>query len=262
MISVNFSPVAQQQNTVAFKGKLIPRFLYHLTTKSNYEEIVRSGRLLAKHEATAGSAVFMIDLQNFLKRWSSFYFCNEKIKIDKALFDYCKKDWSGLVLLRIPTQKLKSNALRVRSQAALFAEVERLEEIKRKIYSQFLRERRDYVDATYDKINKTEMSKCEQFYLHKKIYDAYTEQHPLPSFKDIIKEYGNSKSLFGDSAKNRRLYQQRKEAIEYIYPEDITTTQIEKIGECDRGQSMEKLLFALLKGSPEEKALFINKLNR
>ena len=81
------------------------------------------------------------------------------------------------------------------------------------------------------------------------------------------KEYGNSKSLFGDSAKNRKLYQQRKEAIEYIYPEDITTTQIEKIGECDRGQSMEKLLFALLKGSPEEKALFINsiihkKLNR
>ena len=239
-------------------SKVIPRFLYHLTTRSNYEEIVRSGRLLAKHEETAGTAVFMIELQNFLKRWSSIDFHHKKSKLDKALFDYCEKDGSGLVLLRVPTQKLKSNALRVRSQEALFAEAKRLKEIKRKVDSQYHIERRNYVGAEYDKVNKTGMRRCEQDDIYVKINDAYMEQHTLPEFEDIVKEYGDSKSLFGDSAKNRRLHQQRKEAIEYIYPEDITTTQIEKIGECDSGQSIKDMLFALLKGSPEEKALFIN----
>ena len=238
-------------------SKIIPRFLYHITTKSNYEKIVRSGKLLAKHEETAGTAVFMIELQNFLKRWSSIDFYHKKSKLDKALFDYCEKDGSGLVLLRVPTQNLKSDILRVRSQESLFAEAKRLKEIQRKVSGQYHRERINYVGAEYDKVNKTGMRRCEQDEIYAKINDAYMEQHPLPKLEDIVKKYGDSKSLFGDSAKNRRLYQQRKEAIEYIYPEDITT-QIEKIGECDTGHSIKDMLFALLKGSPEEKALFIN----
>lgn len=37
----------------------------------------------------------------------------------------------------------------------------------------------------------------------------------------------------GDSSKNSKLYKQRKNAIEYIYPQDIDIAKVEKIGEAD-----------------------------
>lgn len=77
------------------------------------------------------------------------------------------------------------------------------------------------------------------------------------------------KHLFsGDSAKNSRLYKQRKEAIEYIYPENIALLKAEKIGELiyndmsiDRlnNRGVNKIYSNLLKGTPEEKALVLLK---
>ena len=46
-------------------SKIIPRYLYHITTKSNYEKIVSSRKLATRKEDFAGDAIFMFELQNF-----------------------------------------------------------------------------------------------------------------------------------------------------------------------------------------------------
>lgn len=68
-----------------------------------------------------------------------------------------------------------------------------------------------------------------------------------------------------DSAKKSKLYKQRKEAIEYIYPLPIEVSKIEKIGELPASftyinkTSINELFSEMLKGTPEEKALVLLK---
>lgn len=72
-------------------------------------------------------------------------------------------------------------------------------------------------------------------------------------------------AFYADSAKKAKLYKQRKEAIEYIYPMPIEVSKIKKIGEIQAsynyiGKTPIKNLFSeLLKGTPEEKALVLLK---
>lgn len=68
-------------------------------------------------------------------------------------------------------------------------------------------------------------------------------------------------SFNGDSARKSKLYKQRKEAIEYIYPKAINISKIQKVGESNSvnffGNTLNvyTVFSNLLKGTPEEKAL-------
>lgn len=65
-----------------------------------------------------------------------------------------------------------------------------------------------------------------------------------------------------DSATNSSLYKQRKEAIEYIYPDEIDISKIEKIGSTKvkvYTSAGVEFFSNLLKGTPEEKALVLFK---
>lgn len=83
----------------------------------------------------------------------------------------------------------------------------------------------------------------------------------VPYSKEIIK---------GSSAKERKLFQQRKEAIEYIYPNDIPASSIEKIGEVNIDYNklfspeenivkkvIHEIYSKLLKGNPEKNATIL-----
>ena len=121
----NSSHIATQITQGTSKGK-IPRYLYHFTTAENFAKMQNdmfcyassNDRFLEK------KSIFMFDLMNFLKDWG------KKIRgtsLQEALLDevtaYFEKDTDTLVLLRIPTKKLKPDNLRIRSQDVFFETV-------------------------------------------------------------------------------------------------------------------------------------------
>ena len=72
-------------------------------------------------------------------------------------------------------------------------------------------------------------------------------------------------TLFGDPAINAKSYKQRKEAIEYIYPDEILISDVQKIGEAEiNPKNVDKISLRfffskLLKGQPEQKAVALLK---
>ena len=63
-ISQNFN------NKQTFLGKKVPRYIYHLTTKANYEQIKKQGCInMSQDYLSDKNAVYFVDWQNFIKRW-------------------------------------------------------------------------------------------------------------------------------------------------------------------------------------------------
>jgi len=97
----------------------IPRYLYHVTTKKNYEAMLKSGEIIGSHDGNFMSnleGVFMFDLKNFLKRWSSTYFkCDNgtTINLGAALIG---KNRTDAVVLRVPTKNFNVDKLKIRAQ--------------------------------------------------------------------------------------------------------------------------------------------------
>lgn len=106
--------------TVA-RPKSVPRFLYHLTTKKNYESIMKSGELKPYEDLYLRKrGVFLLDLGNFIKDWKSVRYRGGNIQdIQKALLTQVAKK-PNIVALRIPTAKLNPDDLRIRSQKTFF----------------------------------------------------------------------------------------------------------------------------------------------
>lgn len=82
---------------------------------------------------------------------------------------------------------------------------------------------------------------------------AWYTKHEIP--KERFQHIFN-----GDKAANSRHYKQKKSAIEYIYPEDISLGKIDKIGEVKLEKinaltSIKAVFETLLQGTPEEKAI-------
>ncbi len=99
----------------------VPRYLYHLTTKNNYQQMLKDGYIKVNHDADIRSnlnGIFMLDLKNFTKRWMSMGIdCGEHLlTFAKALLMQASKDGSNIVVLKIPTKTLYLNKLKCRSQ--------------------------------------------------------------------------------------------------------------------------------------------------
>lgn len=95
------------------------KYLYHLTSQSCYEMILKSGGLKPKKgiDTVGIPQLFLFNLENLLNAWSK----NEsKSYLSKLLFKFLKND-DKLVMLRIKTKDLDSNKLKIRPLGSLFS---------------------------------------------------------------------------------------------------------------------------------------------
>ena len=107
----------------------IPRFLYHMTTKANYEKIVSDNFLRgskqygtfngSSHVDSAYDCVFLIELTNFFKRWRKSNDWSFDT-LQKALIEQVAKGKDEIVILKIPTFNLNPANIFIRSQNELF----------------------------------------------------------------------------------------------------------------------------------------------
>ena len=92
----------------------IPEFLYHLTNKSNFNKIVESGEIKPSKDIIDG--VFMFDMADFQKNWIGCKYSSTPQPISLSLLLQAIKYDDGLVLLKIPTEKLDTAKIRIRPQ--------------------------------------------------------------------------------------------------------------------------------------------------
>lgn len=97
----------------------IPRFLYHITTRKNYASILKTGHIKTSADICPASnlnGVFMFDLKNFAKRWTSTFidFGEDFGRVNLGSGLLFRN--SDIVLLKIPTKNFDINKLRVRIQ--------------------------------------------------------------------------------------------------------------------------------------------------
>ena len=108
----------------------VPEFLYHFTSEVNANEIIKTGKIIAKEEGSnlPFKGVFMVDLENFIKNWPktiidggehcSFNFFN-------ALFSQVTKGNKRIACFRIPTNRLDKKMV-IRDQSNLVEATEKL----------------------------------------------------------------------------------------------------------------------------------------
>ncbi len=209
----------------------IPKYMYHLTTQRSYESMLRDGFIKTSEDRICGQGVFLIELANFFRCWkTSQDWDSTNLQLD--LIYQVKKFFSdGLVLLRIPAKNLESDKLKVRSQNRLFSWVKNNE------------------DALY-KIKNS---------------DRGDESSRIRKLVYLTEKDENKTNLFGETpAKDSSLFKKRKEAVEYIYKDDIPIDSVEKIGEIEAAltrfflnnksqNSVKSIFLELLQGQNERK---------
>ncbi len=249
--------------------KLIPRFIYHLTTKTNYNAIKTSGFLRTSIDESlkgCSEGIFCVELENLFHRWTKF-------KLGKQSLSTCLLGQAvtgdlncELVLLKIPTKNLKINKLKIRSQNDLFgANNEYMNWICRfSNYYEILKN--EGKDSLINLLSK--MKKTDQDFVYD-IMGKYLKptSSKIPSKTELLDQVPINLP-FVASAKNRKLFKQRKQAIEYIYEENLPLSAFEKIGEVDLKRfnvttssdinaTSLSIFSSLLKNTPESKNIQI-----
>lgn len=99
----------------------LPRYLYHITTENNYQQMLKDGYIKGHHDldlSTHLSGVFLFDLKNFSIRWTTMGidWGDKLFTFAKGLIMQASKDDSNLVVLKISTKTLSQNKLKCRNQ--------------------------------------------------------------------------------------------------------------------------------------------------
>lgn len=98
----------------------IPRYLYHMTLKQNYEKMLSDGFIKTYPDYVIDEldGIFMFDLKNFEKRWSNTWFkvANKKVNLGSVLLSKHVSFGSNndIVMLRIPTKNMDFNKMKIR----------------------------------------------------------------------------------------------------------------------------------------------------
>ena len=133
----------------------VPRYLYHMTRKKNYEQILEKG-LINAYSDTGHSdlcGVFMFDLKNFEKRWANTWFNIDDMKVNlgRALLSkHASNSGIGgvtqdIVMLRIPTKNMDISKLKIRRQ-----DVMNLDEADCAIYQSVYTRRKIPIEYIYE----------------------------------------------------------------------------------------------------------------
>ena len=219
----------------------IPRFIYHMTNKSNYQSMLCDGIIKTSQDGLLGNGVFTTELTNLFKRWRKCKSWRSK-SLQEQLLRQVAKGKDEIVILKIPTSKLDSDKLVIRSQNKLFSWTfsdkakDAFEQIAQRVYNEAL------PNGWLNKVREI-------------LKDIITKQES--------KKYAEHLTT-GTPAKMSGLYKQRKEALEYVYLDNIPMSKVEKIGEVniaelrktseyDPIRPMRSIFTNLLKGTPEVK---------
>lgn len=211
----------------------IPRYLYHLTNRSAYDSMLKDGVIkISQDDMFKSKGVFAIDLVNFFKRWRK----NKNwglFSLQEQLIKQAAKGEDKIVMLKIPTDKLKTKDLVLRSQNICFDTLMNRSGKTLEYSAKLMNEGNSYIDAVRIALEK------------------YAPRH-LQHIQ------------YGTPAKYSKLFKQRKEAIEYIYPHNINMSYVQKVGEVNLKQlrrtpeydllrPMRSIFIALLKETSEVK---------
>lgn len=112
-----FIKSVQKPNEISESTKLqsqIPEFLYHLTNRKNFDKIAELGEIKPSKDIIDG--VFMFDMDDFQKNWIGCKYSSTPQPISLSLLLQAIKYDDGLVLLKIPTEKLDTAKIRIRPQ--------------------------------------------------------------------------------------------------------------------------------------------------
>lgn len=221
----------------------IPRYIYHMTCKSNYKSMLCDGFIKTSNDNLWPKGIYTTELTNFFKHWRKNKL---NCSLQEELLDKVAKGNEDIVILKIPTAKLDSEKLVVRSQ--------------NKLFDWFCSGKMNDACSEFKKVCK-QLSKGDIDKRREALKDIIAKQESEAFAEHII---------YGTPAKKANLFKQRKEAIEYIYLDDIPLTQAEKIGEVnieelkktnefDFCRPIRSIFMRLLRGTPEVKgAEFLN----
>lgn len=101
--------------TVQYGKHKIPRYIYHLTNKANYDLIKSDGLIKTSKDELMGKGVFAVELSNLFKRWNKNNSWGNNSLIGQLLRKVSKNN-DTVVILKIPTNKLNQDNLYIRSQ--------------------------------------------------------------------------------------------------------------------------------------------------
>jgi len=110
LIRMNLWTGANISSKVVGKHK-IPRYLYHLTTRKKYNQMLQDGYLKISQDCFRGNGVYMFEMQNMLKHYKDF---DGNRNLGLLLKQVVGRDGSEAVLLRIPTSKMDAGKLVIR----------------------------------------------------------------------------------------------------------------------------------------------------
>ena len=208
-------------------SKGIPKFLYHITTKKNYRAIMKDGFLRTTADNLYGEGIFTIDLVNFFKRWQDVIYKDTGENYAELLLRHVSKKRNKIVICKIPTSKLQYDKLTIRSQ-------NRLNDFTQSdfVYCNAIPEAK-----TIATVFQRGMHRTEEQDLFKTFLKESLKEHNIPDVEHCI---------YGAPVKEAFKYEQAKEAIEYIYNDNIPVSNIEKIGEVD-------LMWKMITGKSKDK---------
>ncbi len=198
----------------------IPRFMYHLTTESNYQSMLKDGYIQPHASIDSPPFVFLFDMKNFTKFWRKTRQVQEQPRttlLTNMIFD----EKENIVLLKIPTKELDARKLRLRRQKKC-----------RSGSSGFAEELTNFTNNPY-------------------------------KFTTLMK--GIKYILSGEPAVKSSLYNQLKEAIEFMTPDAIPIDKVTLIGKTTINRELldkahtqmldvPEIWKALTSGTPEYKA--------
>lgn len=190
----------------------VPEYLYHLTSKENYQSMLASGKLKQGFDHYCGSAVFAFDFNNFNKNWNNIL--DSDVNMKDKLLKQAAKFGDDVVLLKIPTKFLDKGKMFVRSENAFFKVSESDLYDKREIQKFVLTpENRLLIETGKTTFGDLFLKRSRDLVL--KNETPLTASHFLG---EIPVEYANLLDCKG-------------EAVEYLYREDIPISFVSKLGE-------------------------------
>ena len=121
-------------NITNFRSRKIPRYIYHFTNEHAYKSMCNDGFIKAttKDSFIKDKAVFLIELENFCKNWGfnkSWDQFSEPLQESLLMLaSYFTtpsliESKNKLVILKIPTDKLDSEKLFIRSENKFFEQI-------------------------------------------------------------------------------------------------------------------------------------------
>lgn len=115
-----FKRVSKVQSPPPAGKHIYPRYLYHVTSAENARRIESDGVLIAANEGMMKEAIFLFDMENFLKFWKLRTKKYNYKPLKNALIDRVAGESGDIAIFRIDTSKLDKDVLRIRSQDYIF----------------------------------------------------------------------------------------------------------------------------------------------